>query len=103
MSGAQPKAAKIAGAVSITAEVDLSRIETRHRQGWVDRVSADLEEVLQLAKESVADKNQYLHRLPRQYCRSADLSWRSAVPGRSAFPTRPPAMWFMTADIAHRG
>jgi urocanate hydratase len=56
MSGAQPKAAKIAGAVSITAEVDLSRIETRHRQGWVDRVSADLEEVLQLAKESVADK-----------------------------------------------
>jgi urocanate hydratase len=56
MSGAQPKAAKIAGAVSITAEVDMSRIDTRHRQGWVDRVSADLEEVLQLAKESVAGK-----------------------------------------------
>ena len=42
MSGAQPKAADIAGAVSITAEVDLSRIETRREQGWVQRVTADL-------------------------------------------------------------
>jgi urocanate hydratase len=42
MSGAQPKAADISGAVSVTAEVDLSRIETRHDQGWVQRVTADL-------------------------------------------------------------
>ncbi len=42
MSGAQPKAADIAGAVSIVAEVDLSRIETRREQGWVQRVTADL-------------------------------------------------------------
>lgn len=34
MSGAQPKAAEMAGAASIIAEVDISRIETRHRQGW---------------------------------------------------------------------
>jgi len=52
MSGAQPKAAKIAGAVSITAEVDISRINTRHQQGWVDVVSSDMEEVLQLAAEA---------------------------------------------------
>jgi urocanate hydratase len=45
MSGAQPKAADIAGAVSVTAEVDGSRIETRRRQGWVQRVSADLGEI----------------------------------------------------------
>ncbi|MEW6757331.1 MAG: urocanate hydratase [Acidobacteriota bacterium] len=45
MSGAQPKAADIAGAVSVTAEVDASRIETRHRQGWVGRVSGDLAEI----------------------------------------------------------
>jgi urocanate hydratase len=38
MSGAQPKAADIAGCVSITAEVDASRIETRHSQGWVKEV-----------------------------------------------------------------
>jgi len=49
MSGAQPKAAKIAGAVSITAEVDLSRITTRHDQGWVDVVESDLAKVLELA------------------------------------------------------
>ena len=38
MSGAQPKAADIAGCASITAEVDASRIETRHGQGWVKEV-----------------------------------------------------------------
>ncbi len=56
MSGAQPKAAKIAGAVSITAEVDISRIDTRHRQGWVDVVSADLNEVLAVAARSVTER-----------------------------------------------
>ncbi|TKB27141.1 urocanate hydratase [Desulfopila sp. IMCC35006] len=56
MSGAQPKAAKIAGAVSITAEVDLSRIETRRQQGWVDVVSADLAEVVSAARQSLAAK-----------------------------------------------
>ena len=57
MSGAQPKAAKIAGVVSITAEVDASRIQTRHEQGWVDRVSADLGEILSLATEAVEQKS----------------------------------------------
>jgi len=57
MSGAQPKAAKITGAVSITAEVDLSRITTRHQQGWVDIVSDDMDEVLAIAAKAVADKD----------------------------------------------
>jgi urocanate hydratase len=56
MSGAQPKAAKIAGAVSITAEVDISRIETRRSQGWVDVVTADLGEILALASQAVTAK-----------------------------------------------
>ncbi|SHO47035.1 urocanate hydratase [Desulfopila aestuarii] len=56
MSGAQPKAAKIAGAVSITAEVDLSRITTRHDQGWVDVVESDLAKVLELASRAAAQK-----------------------------------------------
>jgi urocanate hydratase len=56
MSGAQPKALNIAGAVSITAEVDLSRIETRLEQGWVDRVSADLDEIFTWVKPSLAVK-----------------------------------------------
>lgn len=45
MSGAQGKAAEIAGAVSIIAEVDISRIKTRHEQGWVSKYSGDLGEV----------------------------------------------------------
>ncbi|MEG1866239.1 MAG: urocanate hydratase [Bacteroides sp.] len=49
MSGAQPKAADIAGAASIIAEVDLSRIETRHRQGWVAHVTDNLSEAYRMA------------------------------------------------------
>lgn len=56
MSGAQPKAATIAGAVGIFAEVDRSRIETRHEQGWVDVMLSDLDRVFALAKESVQKK-----------------------------------------------
>lgn len=53
MSGAQPKAAEIAGAVSIIAEVDRSRIETRYRQGWVGRVTADIIEAYRMAAEAM--------------------------------------------------
>ncbi|MGD9687907.1 MAG: urocanate hydratase [Desulfobacter sp.] len=56
MSGAQPKAAKIAGAVSIIAEVDSSRVLTRHEQGWVNVVSDDLERVYRRAKSAVKAK-----------------------------------------------
>ncbi|MEG0283491.1 MAG: hypothetical protein RR601_01695, partial [Erysipelotrichales bacterium] len=38
MSGAQGKAGKIAKGVALVAEVDKSRINTRHEQGWVDCV-----------------------------------------------------------------
>jgi len=57
MSGAQPKAAKIAGAVSVIAEVDESRIRTRYEQGWVDQVSSDLDEILSLAAVAVKQKS----------------------------------------------
>ena len=53
MSGAQPKAAEIAGAAAIIAEVDASRIETRYRQGWVQHVTADLKEAYTLAAEAM--------------------------------------------------
>ena len=56
MSGAQPKAVEIAGGVGIIAEVDESRITTRHNQGWVGRVSADLDEVFTIAQEYLAKK-----------------------------------------------
>ena len=56
MSGAQPKAANIANAVGIFAEVDYSRIETRHDQGWVDVVMDDIDEIFRLANEKKAAK-----------------------------------------------
>jgi len=45
MSGAQGKAVEIAGGIGLVAEVDYSRIETRHKQGWVSRVSDNLDEI----------------------------------------------------------
>ena len=56
MSGAQPKAANIANAVGIFAEVDMSRIITRHSQGWVDVVKTDLADVFATAKEYLDKK-----------------------------------------------
>lgn len=45
MSGAQPKAVEIAGGIGVIAEVDESRIRTRHEQGWVNLVSAELGQI----------------------------------------------------------
>jgi len=45
MSGAQAKAVEIAGGIGVLAEVDGSRIQTRYQQGWVGKVSADLDEI----------------------------------------------------------
>ena len=56
MSGAQPKAANIANAVGIFAEVDMSRIQTRHSQGWVDVVKTDLADVFATAREYLEKK-----------------------------------------------
>jgi len=38
MSGAQPKAAVIAGAIGIVAEINPKVVHTRYSQGWVDEV-----------------------------------------------------------------
>ncbi len=42
MSGAQPKAASIAGMISVIAEVNPKAINTRHSQGWVDEIVTDI-------------------------------------------------------------
>ncbi len=57
MSGAQPKAAEIAGAVAIIAEVDQSRIETRHKQGWVQHITSDIKKAFQLADRAILQKS----------------------------------------------
>ncbi len=59
MSGAQGKAAEIAGAVGIIAEVDKSRIQTRLDQGWISRVSDNLDVIAKWVKEEINAKNPY--------------------------------------------
>jgi urocanate hydratase len=46
MSGAQPKAACIAGVASVVAEINPRAIQTRYSQGWVDEVFTDLESLV---------------------------------------------------------
>ena len=52
MSGAQAKAIEIAGGVGIIAEVDYSRIKTRLDQGWLSKVSDNLDEIARMMAES---------------------------------------------------
>jgi len=60
MSGAQPKAGKISGLVSVVAEINPKAVKTRHSQGWVDEVFEDLPALLkrinkaQSAKEAIS-------------------------------------------------
>ena len=56
MSGAQPKAAEIAGAAAIIAEVDESRIKTRMDQGWVSARTENIEEAFSLAQKAMDER-----------------------------------------------
>ncbi len=57
MSGAQPKAAVIAGLIGVVAEVNPKAVQTRFSQGWVDEVYTDLGVLLQRI-ESAREKNE---------------------------------------------
>ncbi|MDL2227897.1 urocanate hydratase [Bacteroidales bacterium OttesenSCG-928-K03] len=46
MSGAQPKAAVIAGAIGVVAEINPKATQVRHEQGWVDEVYTDLDKLM---------------------------------------------------------
>src|SRR3989339_1823765 len=56
MSGAQPKAANIAGVVSVTAEINPKAIQTRYSQGWVDEVMDNLDQLIVRVKKAKATK-----------------------------------------------
>ncbi|TVQ11576.1 MAG: urocanate hydratase [Bacteroidetes bacterium] len=56
MSGAQPKAAVIAGAVCVVAEINPKATHVRHSQGWVDEVYDDLEKIIPRIKEAKEKK-----------------------------------------------
>ncbi|MFA5970893.1 MAG: urocanate hydratase [Lentimicrobiaceae bacterium] len=56
MSGAQPKAAVIAGAIGIVAEINPKAVHTRFLQGWVDEVYDDLDKIIERIREAKAVK-----------------------------------------------
>lgn len=56
MSGAQSKAAVIAGVACIIAEVDASRIETRYTQGWVQHVTDNMAKAFRMAADAMQAK-----------------------------------------------
>lgn len=51
MSGAQPKAANIAGVVSICAEINPKAANKRYEQGWVDEIIDDVDKAIDAALE----------------------------------------------------
>jgi urocanate hydratase len=56
MSGAQPKAAVIAGAIGVIAEVNPKATHTRHSQGWVDEVYSSLDELIARIEKARTNK-----------------------------------------------
>ncbi|XP_030230642.1 urocanate hydratase [Gadus morhua] len=56
MSGAQAKAAVIAGCIGVVAEVDEAPIRKRHEQGWLMEMSSSLDHCIQRIREARAAK-----------------------------------------------
>jgi len=56
MSGAQPKAAKIAGVTSVIAEVNPRAVQKRLAQGWVDEVIYNLDDLVKRIKQAKEKK-----------------------------------------------
>jgi urocanate hydratase len=52
MSGAQPKAAVIAGMICVVAEINHKVVEIRHKQGWVDEVFTDIGKLIERIQEA---------------------------------------------------
>ena len=52
MSGAQPKAGKIAGCISVIAEVNPKAARKRHEQGWVDELTESLDVLVKRVAEA---------------------------------------------------
>ena len=56
MSGAQPKAGNIAGCITVCAEVNSAAAKKRYTQGWVDQLTENIDELIVMVKNAVADK-----------------------------------------------
>jgi len=66
MSGAQAKAAVIAGAIGVIAEINPKVVEKRHAQGWVDEVYTDLNLLMARIKKA-KEKNEKKEKVSLAY------------------------------------
>ena len=57
MSGAQPKAGNIAGCITICAEVNPAAAKKRHKQGWVDELIDDMNQLVARTLKAI-EKNE---------------------------------------------
>jgi len=51
MSGAQAKAGLICGAITVVAEVDRAALQKRYQQGWVQKISSNVNELMDMIWE----------------------------------------------------
>jgi len=56
MSGAQAKAAVVAGAIGVIAEINPKALYKRHEQGWLQEVATDLDALLKRIEQARRDK-----------------------------------------------
>jgi len=54
MSGAQAKAGKISGLVTVVAEINPKAVQMRHSQGWIDEIFVDLDPLIDRIKSAQA-------------------------------------------------
>jgi len=56
MSGAQPKAGNIAGCITVIAEVNEKAAKKRYKQGWVDVLTEDINDLITRVKQAQKSK-----------------------------------------------
>lgn len=56
MSGAQGKAGRVCGCISVIAEIDPAALNKRLKQGWIDEACNDLDQLITRVREARANK-----------------------------------------------
>src|SRR5699024_6626441 len=56
MSGAQPKAGNIAGCITVCAEVNPAAARKRHKQGWVDILMENMDDLIERVQQAIKNK-----------------------------------------------
>eukprot|EP01137_Pigoraptor_chileana_P021100 Opistho-2@84379 len=56
MSGAQPKAGVICGAIAVIAEISPAALHKRHRQGWLQEYTEDLDNLVERIRSARQDR-----------------------------------------------